>query len=133
MANITYTYVIENINEENRCMEIVYSADGHETLRIGARLPFDGETLSDIVEMYNPIAHWLEKAKTVVVPTSELSGSKTVELQENAAPTEYPEYVRLRSAAYGFFDAQIEYITENGLEAWQAHVAEIKAMYPKPE
>ena len=35
-----------------------------------------------------------------------------------------------------FFDildseSQIEFITENGLEAWQTKVAEIKARYPK--
>ena len=34
-------------------------------------------------------------------------------------------------AAYGRPQEQIEYITENGLEAWQAKVAEIKAKYPK--
>jgi len=42
-----------------------------------------------------------------------------------------PEWLTNRLDAYGLVNAQIEYITENGLEAWQAHVAEIKAMYPK--
>ena len=32
---------------------------------------------------------------------------------------------------YGANAHQIEFITENGLEAWQAKVAEIKAKYPK--
>ena len=32
---------------------------------------------------------------------------------------------------YGGLPQQIEYITENGLEAWQAKVADIKARYPK--
>ena len=43
-----------------------------------------------------------------------------------------PQYILDRIAAYGGIDSQIEYITENGLEAWQAHVAEIKAQYPAP-
>lgn len=43
-----------------------------------------------------------------------------------------PAYVIARTAAYGSTAAQIEYITENGLEAWQAHVDEIKAANPKP-
>ena len=43
-----------------------------------------------------------------------------------------PQYIQDRTAAYGAATSQIEYITENGLEAWQAHVAEIKAKYPKP-
>ena len=37
-----------------------------------------------------------------------------------------------RTGAYGHVESQIEYITENGLEAWQTKVAEIKAKYPKP-
>tara|TARA_R100001086_G_scaffold246994_1_gene180213 strand:+ start:65 stop:463 length:399 start_codon:yes stop_codon:yes gene_type:complete len=37
---------------------------------------------------------------------------------------------RLRD--YGSFEEQIEFITEQGLEAWQANVAEIKLRYPKP-
>lgn len=129
MANITYTYAIENISEADRCMEIVYSSDGHQTLRIGARLPFDDETLSDIVEMYNPVAQWLYDAKTVVVPTTELTGSKTIE--EDAVAPALPDYVIARLNAYGYIEEQIEYITENGLEAWQAHVAQIKADNPK--
>jgi len=36
-----------------------------------------------------------------------------------------------RVGAYGESSTQIEFITENGLEAWQAKVAEIKAKYPK--
>ena len=36
-----------------------------------------------------------------------------------------------RLNAYGMSTNQIEFITENGLEAWQTKVAEIKAKYPK--
>ena len=36
-----------------------------------------------------------------------------------------------RVVEYGSAETQIEFITENGLEAWQAKVAEIKAKYPK--
>lgn len=43
-----------------------------------------------------------------------------------------PAYLIARMEAYGPASSQIEYITENGLEAWQAHVDEIKAANPKP-
>ena len=36
-----------------------------------------------------------------------------------------------RIEAYGRPEQQLEFITENGLEAWQAKVAEIKSNYPK--
>ena len=39
-------------------------------------------------------------------------------------------YVEKRIFKYGPLKKQIEYITENGLDAWQKHVAEIKAKYP---
>jgi len=39
--------------------------------------------------------------------------------------------VEARRSVYGSPVDQIEFITENGLEAWQAKVAEIKAKYPK--
>jgi hypothetical protein len=39
--------------------------------------------------------------------------------------------VQKRIKEYGSVEKQIEYITENGLDAWQSKVAEIKAKYPK--
>jgi hypothetical protein len=39
--------------------------------------------------------------------------------------------VNKRIAEYGSVAEQIEYITENGLDAWQSKVAEIKLKYPK--
>jgi len=36
-----------------------------------------------------------------------------------------------RQLSYGSATDQLEFITENGLEAWQVKVAEIKAKYPK--
>ena len=42
-----------------------------------------------------------------------------------------PKWLQDRQAAYGTLESQIEYITENGLEAWQTKVAQIKADNPK--
>ena len=39
--------------------------------------------------------------------------------------------VSKRESEYGAPEKQLEFITENGLEAWQTKVAEIKAKYPK--
>ena len=52
------------------------------------------------------------------------------EAEVAAAQAEY--YASLRAYAYGSPAAQMEFITEHGLEAWQTRVAEIKAQYPKP-
>lgn len=46
---------------------------------------------------------------------------------------ELNEQVRaVRLSNYGSPEYQLEFITENGLEAWQARVAEIKTAHPKP-
>ena len=37
-----------------------------------------------------------------------------------------------RKEEYGPVENQIEFITENGIEAWQTRVSEIKARHPKP-
>tara|TARA_Y100000114_G_C11692556_1_gene294339 strand:- start:410 stop:763 length:354 start_codon:yes stop_codon:yes gene_type:complete len=42
-----------------------------------------------------------------------------------------PSWLDARLAAYGTLESQIEYITENGLDAWQSHVAKIKSDNPK--
>jgi hypothetical protein len=73
--SINYSYKITHVNEEARCMEIVYTAQGHETQHIGARLPYIGETIEQIVRMYAPIAYWLEKQRSVVSPTVGTSGT----------------------------------------------------------
>jgi hypothetical protein len=41
------------------------------------------------------------------------------------------DVVDKRIKEYGSIVEQIEYITENGLDAWQTKVAVIKAKYPK--
>jgi len=41
------------------------------------------------------------------------------------------QVVATRLSLYGSIGEQIEYITENGLEAWQTKVAQIKADNPK--
>ena len=55
----------------------------------------------------------------------EMSGPEQLHRQSLTA-------VENRVAEYGALVDQIEFITENGLEAWQTKVAEIKVRYPKP-
>lgn len=72
--SITYTYKIISVDEAARCMEVVYSAEGHQTMHIGARLPFKGEALEDVIQMFAPVAYWRDQKLTVVVPAIGVSG-----------------------------------------------------------
>ena len=73
--SITYSYEIISVNEEARCMEIVYTAEGHKTLHIGARLPYEGETLEQVIRMYEPVRYWEEQQMPVVVPQVGTTGT----------------------------------------------------------
>jgi len=78
---------------------------------------------------------WNFRPKNGDAPSFITVGHTGTATEKPATPIEQeptlPQWLQNREDAYGFVSAQIEYITENGLEAWQAHVAEIKAMYPK--
>jgi len=63
-------------------------------------------------------------AKPTDAQLDELS-SQAETLENNAIA------VANRQTEYGSTAEQIEYITENGLEAWQSKVQEIKTKYPK--
>jgi hypothetical protein len=59
-------------------MEIVYESEGNPTMHVSARLPFEGETLQSIVEMFAPVRYWEELKSPVVVPEVGTTGAITV-------------------------------------------------------
>lgn len=73
------------------------------------------------------IAFWsdsLEKTKPTDEQLDDLSSQATT-LENNAIA------VANRQKEYGTTAEQLEYITENGLDAWQTKVQAIKTKYPK--
>lgn len=66
--SINFNYEIISVNEQARCMEIIYTAEGHPLQHIGARLPYEGESLESIIRMYAPVAYWEELQRVVVTP-----------------------------------------------------------------
>lgn len=88
--SIPYTYEIIAVHEEGRCMEVVYRADGHPTQHIGARLPYQGETLEAVIDMYAPVQYWLSLQTPVVVPQVGLTGTISPVAPQQPAPTSSP-------------------------------------------
>lgn len=60
-------------------------------------------------------------------------GDKTTTEEEVVESSSEPDWLVARLIAYGSHLTQLEFITENGLDAWQTKVAEIKAANPKPD
>ena len=75
--SIPYSFEIVAVDEAAKCMEVVYTADGYPTMHIGARLPFEGESLEAVVDMYSPVAHWIALSTPVVVPAVGTTGQVT--------------------------------------------------------
>jgi hypothetical protein len=88
--SINFNYEIIAVDEAAKCMEVVYSAPNRQTMHIGARLPFEGETLESVILMYAPIRYWEEQELKVVAPavgtSGFLSGPVVLEIQPPADP-----------------------------------------------
>jgi len=94
--SITFKYTIVSVDENARCMEVVYEADGHETMHIGVRLPFENENLEDVIRMFAPIPLWIEKATPVVVPavgSSAVLEPPPIEIPEIEIPDDGEEVI----------------------------------------
>jgi hypothetical protein len=92
--SIQYTYEVVKVDEAARCMEVVYTADGHQTMHIGARLPFEGESLESVVRQFAPLAYWEEQQLPVVVPVVGTSGTLAPPVTSDAQ-VEDPGYVAI--------------------------------------
>lgn len=73
-----------------------------------------------------------EAPSFVSVGATRTAAAKPVETITPDEGEEIPAWLLARYEAYGNIMEQIEFITENGLDAWQTKVAEIKAANPKP-
>lgn len=69
--------------------------------------------------------HYIEVVDGTEDKSTRVENTKNVEEYTNY------DYEVSRTVAYGSVEAQLEYMTENGLDAWQEKVTEIKEMYPK--
>lgn len=85
--SIEYKYTIVKVDKSARCMEVIYEAAGHQTMHIGARLPFDGELLEDVIKMFAPVQLWLDMASAVLVPEVGASGTIAPTIAEQQAAT----------------------------------------------
>ena len=86
--SIQYTYSVIKVDEAARVMEVVYTADGRQTMHIGARLPYVGESLEAVIQMYAPVPYWLEQEAEVAVVAEGATGTI------GAAPSQTLESVK---------------------------------------
>lgn len=72
--SIQYTYTIESVDTAARCMVVIYEAQGHATQRVGTRIPFEGETLTDVIASFAPVSYWEDQVRELAVPVVGATG-----------------------------------------------------------
>lgn len=97
--SITYTYKVMSVDVASKCMEIEYSAEGHLPMRVGARMPWQNETLEAIVQMYSPVAYWEEQTQSVLDVSVGTEGVITPPSIETADPNDQANYDMLFEAS----------------------------------
>lgn len=106
MTHTHYTFEIIAVDEAARSMEVVYTSQTHGIMHVGARLPFEGETLEDVIAIFAPVQEWRQRDLPVIVPQIGTKGQLTYSDTETAprAPEPDPLWSAEDEAA---FEAQI--------------------------
>lgn len=78
------TYEITAVNEQQRCMEVMFHATNQPDVLVGARMPFEGEDLTALISSFAPIGYWEDLAKQVVPVTVGTTGAVTLSPPINA-------------------------------------------------
>jgi hypothetical protein len=80
-------------------MEVVYSSEGRQSMHIGARLPYEGENLESVIQMYAPTSYWREQQTNIFVPEVGTQGTVIVEdLDKPIVPTPAEQAAALENA-----------------------------------
>ena len=58
---IKYTYEITNVDIKSNTMQVLYQAEGYNTVSITMHLPYESESIEDTIKFYEPINYWNEK------------------------------------------------------------------------
>jgi hypothetical protein len=75
MIDLEYTFEVVAVHPELNSMEIVYKAEGHDAILVGAPLPRVGEPLQNVIRAYVPWGMW--EARTVEYQVVEVGTSGT--------------------------------------------------------
>jgi hypothetical protein len=138
MTTINYTYEITRVDPDAKAMDILYTSPDYGTTLVGARMPWDGETVEQIAQMYSPVRSWIEQTLTVSsVPVGAAGNLAVIVGSPDApdAPLTKEDQEAARRMAYVNEADPLFFMSQRGeatVEDWQGKVAEIKARYPYP-
>ena len=118
-----YPYEIHNLRKDNSSTSFPETAMNISSIQSDYGIVEVAELSSPVSETHNVSEGSPALVNGVWTQSWEQAPKTAIELEA--------QVIDQRRAEYGHLDNQIEFITENGLEAWQARVADIKARHPK--
>ena len=121
---VTYPYDISNLRTENPNISFTPTALSSSDIRSEYKI-VEVEAVSLTEKAGKKSVEGSPALDGSVWKQSWSSVNLSAEEKTNVALTK-------RRGEYGSLEDQIEFITENGLDAWQTKVADIKTKYPKP-
>lgn len=72
-----YEYTITRVDQDAKCMDVQFTADGFDPITVGVRLPIVGEDVDSVIHAFAPRSIWeSEVVEYVEVPVGK-SGSYT--------------------------------------------------------
>lgn len=86
----TYTYIITNTDPTIGAMEVLFSAPGMPDALVGARMPYEGESLDAVVASFAPFAYWDSIGKVFADVTVGHSASITPVVSATPSPLDQP-------------------------------------------
>jgi hypothetical protein len=129
MTTLSYTYEITRVDSDAKAMDILYTSPEHGTMLVGARMPWEGETVDMIANMYSPIRNWIEQTLAVAPVAVGASGEVAVSLGGEASmPTTASKLALVRAmratdhddlSLWDAFKAQLSLADEASQEDWQ--------------
>jgi hypothetical protein len=87
-------------------MDIQYTSPQYGSILVGARMPWEGETVEDIVRNFEPVRYWIEQTLNVA-PVSEGAGG-TIQVStgpETAGPRSVSKLALVRTMRDTDYDA----------------------------
>jgi hypothetical protein len=130
MTTLSYTYEITRVDPDAKTMDILYTSPEHGTMLVGARMPWEGETVEMIAAMYSPVRNWVEQTLSVAPVAVGTGGEVQVSLagDASAAPTTLSKLELARAmrdvdhadgSLWDTFKAQLAMADEETQEDWQ--------------
>lgn len=55
---MNYAYTVTRVDQDAKCMEVEFTAEGFDPVVVGVRLPMLGENVDSVIQSFAPYAVW---------------------------------------------------------------------------